>query len=58
MPKRNGKTAPESLFPQRSGTPRTPKMEIDFESLIAAGIAAAIIKPAKKRRRSWPNQRS
>jgi predicted ATPase len=55
MPKRNEKTAPESLSRQRSGTPRTPKIEIDFESLVAAGVAAVVIKPAEKRRRPWPN---
>jgi hypothetical protein len=32
-------------------------MEIDFESLIPAGIAAVVIKPAKKWRRSKPNPR-
>jgi hypothetical protein len=58
MPKRNGKTAPESPSPQRPGTQQTLKIKIDFESLIAAGIATAVIKPAKKRRRSWPNQGS
>jgi hypothetical protein len=55
MPKRNEKTAPESLSRQRSGTPRTPNIEIDFESLVAAGVAAVVIKPAEKRRRPWPN---
>jgi hypothetical protein len=36
----------------------TPQTEIDFESLVAAGIAAVVIRPAKKRRRSWSNPRS
>jgi len=33
-------------------------MEIDFESLIAAGIATVVIKPTKKWRKSKPNPRS
>jgi hypothetical protein len=58
MPKRNGKTAPESPSPQRPGTQQTLKIEIDFESLIAAGIATVVIKPAKMRRRLNPKPRS
>jgi hypothetical protein len=46
MPKRNEKTVAESRAPQRLGTLQTPKIEIDFDSLIAAGIAAVVIKPA------------
>jgi len=55
MAKRNEKTVAQPLSPQRPGTLQTPKTEIDFESLIVAGIAAVVIKPAKKRRRSNPN---
>jgi len=33
-------------------------MEIDFESLIVAGIAAVVIKPAKKRGRFNPDPSS
>jgi len=58
MPKRNKNTEAESLPPKRPGALPAPKTEIDFESLIAAGVAAAVIKPAKKRRRLWPNPRS
>jgi hypothetical protein len=36
MPKRNQKTVAKSSLPQRPGTLRTPKKEIDFESSIAA----------------------
>jgi hypothetical protein len=55
MAKRNKNTVAESLPPKRPRTVQTAKTEIDFESLIAAGIAAVVIKPAKKRRRSKPN---
>jgi hypothetical protein len=55
MAKRNEKTVAEPLSPQRPGTLQTPKTEIDFESLIVAGIATVVIKPSKKRRRSKPN---
>jgi len=48
----------ESLSPQRHRKVQTPKADIDFESLIAAGIAAVVIKPAKKWRRSKPSPRS
>jgi hypothetical protein len=48
--KRKG-TVAESLSSQKRGTLQTPKMEVDFESLIAAGIAAAVIKPSKKWRK-------
>jgi len=58
MAKRNERTGAESRSPQGPRTMPPPKMEIDFESLIAAGIAAVVIKPAKKRRRPWPNPRS
>jgi hypothetical protein len=58
MAKRNEKTVAKSPAPQRLGTLPTSKTEIDFESLIAAGIATVVIKPAKKRRRSWPNPSS
>jgi hypothetical protein len=40
MDKRN--TVAKSLSPQGPGTLRTPKTEIDFESLIVAGIAAVV----------------
>ena len=56
MAKRNENT--DSVLPQRPSTVQTPKMGIDFESLIAAGIAAVVIKPAKRWRRSKPNPRS
>jgi hypothetical protein len=52
MAERKENTVAESLSSQKGGTPQTPKMEIDFESLIAAGIAAAVIKPSKK----WRNR--
>jgi hypothetical protein len=52
--KRNEKTGAEPLSPQKPDTRQTPKMEIDFESLIAVGIAAAIIKPSEKGRQPKP----
>jgi hypothetical protein len=58
MAKRNEKTVAKSLSPQKPQTVQTPKADIDFESLIAAGIAAVVIKPAKKRRRSKLTPRS
>jgi hypothetical protein len=58
MATQNKNTGVESLPPQKPGPLRAPKIEIDFESLIAAGIAAVVIKPAKKRRRPWSNPRS
>jgi hypothetical protein len=57
MAKRNENTVAESLSPQRPQTVQMPKMEIDFESLIAAGIAAVVVKTAKKSKRSKPNLR-
>jgi hypothetical protein len=58
MGKRNENTVAGSLPSKRHHTVPPPKMEIDFESLIAAGIAAVVIKPLKKWRRSKPNPRS
>jgi len=55
MAERKEKTVAESLSSQKRGTLQTPKMEIDFESLLAVGIAAAVIKPSKKWRK--PNRR-
>jgi hypothetical protein len=51
MAERKEKTVVESLSSQKRGTLQTPKMEIDFEGLIAAGIAAAVMKPSKKWRK-------
>jgi hypothetical protein len=58
MGKRNEKPAAGSASLQRLGTPQAPKTEIDFESLIATGIVAVVIKPAKKRRRPKPGPRA
>jgi hypothetical protein len=58
MAKRNENTVAKSLSPQGPQTVQTPKADIDFESLIAAGIAAVVIKPLKKKRGSKPNPRS
>jgi len=57
MAKRNKNTEPESLPPKRPGTPQAPKIEIDFESLIASGIAAVVIKRPKKWRGSKPSSK-
>jgi hypothetical protein len=57
MGERNKNIVGQSLSPQRPQKVQTPKADIDFESLIAAGIAAVVIKPAKKWRRSKPNPR-
>jgi hypothetical protein len=58
MGERNKNIVAESLSPQWPQTVQTPKMGIDFESLIAAGMAPVVIKPAKKRRRFKPNPKS
>jgi hypothetical protein len=47
MTKRNENTVTGSLPSKRHHMVLPPKMEVDFESLIAAGIAAVVIKPAK-----------
>jgi len=52
MAKRSEKTRAESLLPERPDAAQTAKTEIDFESLIAVGIAGAVIRPSKKRRGS------
>ena len=57
MGERNKSIVAESLSPQRLQTVQTPKAAIDFESLIAAGIAEVVIKPAKKWKRSKPDPR-
>jgi hypothetical protein len=54
MAKRNENTVAKSLSPQGPQTVQTPKADIDFESLIAAGIAAVDVKTAKKWRRLKP----
>jgi hypothetical protein len=54
MAKRNKKTPAESLSSERPDAAQTPKTEIDFETLLAAAIAAAVIRPSKKRRGSKP----
>jgi hypothetical protein len=41
------KTEKESLTQRRPHAPQLPKIEIDFETLVAAGIAAAIIRSPK-----------
>jgi len=56
MAERKQKTVAESLSSQARGTLQTPKMEIDFESLIAVGIAEAVIKPSKKWRKPKPKR--
>jgi hypothetical protein len=43
------KTEEESLAQRKPDAPQLPKVEIDFETLVAAGIAAAIIRSPKKR---------
>ncbi len=52
------KTGEQSLSRQRPDLPQSPRAEIDFETLIAAGIAAVVIKPARKRRRFKPDPKS
>jgi hypothetical protein len=42
------KTEEESLAQRRPDAPHLPKVEIDFETLVAAVIAAAIIRSPKK----------
>ncbi len=49
------KTEEESLAQRKPDAPQLPKVEIDFETLVAAGIAAAIIRSPKKRRNPGPN---
>jgi hypothetical protein len=53
MAKRN--TRAESRSPEKTQAPPTPKIEIDFEDLIAAAIVAVVVKSAKRRRGSTPN---
>jgi hypothetical protein len=55
MAKRN--TEGESRSPEKPPAPRTPKIEIDFESLIATAVAAVVVKPAKRPKGSKPNRR-
>jgi hypothetical protein len=54
MAKRNSNTGAESGAPQKPHTAKGSKLAIDFENLIAAGIAAAVIKRPKKRRVAKP----
>jgi hypothetical protein len=54
MAKRNEDPAAKPLSPQKPGTLQAPKTEIDFESSIAVGIAAAVMKPSKKWRKPKP----
>jgi hypothetical protein len=54
MAKRNSNGGTGSGAPQKPRAAKAPKLEIDFESLIAAGIAAAVIKRPKKRRVAKP----
>jgi len=49
------KTEEESLAQRKPDAPQLPKVEIDFETLVAAGIAAAIIRSPKKRRNPRSN---
>jgi hypothetical protein len=56
MPKRESDE--ELLARRRLDAPQDPKVEIDFETLVAASIAAAvIIKSPNKRRRRTPSAR-
>jgi hypothetical protein len=43
------KTEEQSLAQRRPDSPQLPKLEVDFETLVAAGIAAAIMRSPKKR---------
>jgi hypothetical protein len=54
MAKRNSNSGAESGGSQKPRSAKGPKLEIDFENLIAAGIAAAVIKRPKKRRVAKP----
>jgi len=49
------KTEEESLAQRKPDAAQLPKVEIDFETLVAAGIAAAIIRSPKKRRNPRSN---
>src|SRR6266852_9774621 len=49
------KTEEESLAQRKPDAPQLPKVEIDFETLVAAGVAAAIIRSPKKRRNPRSN---
>jgi hypothetical protein len=49
------KTEEESLAQGKPAAPQLPKVEIDFETLVAAGIAAAVIRSPKKRRKPRSN---
>jgi hypothetical protein len=55
MAKRN--TEAELRSPEKPEARRTPKIEIDVESLIATAIVAAVIKPAKRPRGSQPSRK-
>ena len=55
MAKRN--TGAESRSPEKPQAPLTPKIEIDFESLIATAIVAVVVKPAKRLRGFKPNRK-
>jgi len=46
------KTEEESLAQRKPDAPQLPKVEIDFETLVAAGIAAAIIRSPNRRRKA------
>ncbi len=49
------KTEEESLAQRKPDAPQLPKVEIDFETLVAGGIAAVITKSPKKRRNPRSN---
>jgi len=46
------KTEEESLAQRKPDAAQLPKVEIDFETLVAAGIAAAIIRSPNRRRKA------
>jgi len=49
------KTEEDLLRKKKPDAPPLPKVEIDFETLVAGGIAAVITKSPKKRRNPRPN---
>jgi hypothetical protein len=51
----NRRTQPAS--DQRRHTPQLPIVETDFEALIAAAIAAVVVKPSKRSRKPRPQPR-
>jgi len=44
-----------SLAQRRSGAAQLQKLEIDFEALVIAGIAAVIMRSPKRRTKPWSN---